>query len=78
MILYFKQGKNQKSRIGISITTKVGKATVRNRFKRLIRETFRFSAIKDAGFDILVVVSTSFKGGALPEILTQLFQKIKK
>jgi len=44
------------SRLGISVDRKVGKAVVRNRIKRWIRETFRLhqSRLKE-GIDILLI-----------------------
>jgi ribonuclease P protein component len=45
------------TRIGFSITKKVGKANIRNRYKRILRDMFRNSDIREKGFDILVIVS---------------------
>ncbi len=49
------------SRLGISVSTKVGNAVLRNRFKRLIREKFRNSNIKLKNLDMLIVVYRPFK-----------------
>ncbi len=55
---YFKQSANEfnATRIGISISKKVGCAVLRNRLKRLIRENFRASQSKFLSLDVLVVV----------------------
>ena len=45
------------TRIGISVSKKVGSAKIRNRLKRLIRENFRVSGAKAKGVDILFVTS---------------------
>jgi len=56
---YFKPTKENEihSRIGISVSKKVGKAKTRNIFKREIRETFRVSKLRERGLDLLFVVS---------------------
>jgi len=56
---YYKPGKSSDSstRIGISVSKKVGKAKIRNKFKRQIREQFRVSNLKNRGLDVLFVVS---------------------
>ena len=59
LIVYFKKNSFNQTRIGISASRKVGKSTVRNRCKRLIREHFRQSNMKLSGYDILFVISWS-------------------
>ncbi len=58
-IIYYKKNPFNLTRIGLSVSKKIGKAPFRNRFKRLLRETFRLSDFKFLGFDILIVVSWS-------------------
>ena len=48
---------NSISRIGFSITTKVGNAVLRNRTRRILKEIFRLKGDKTLGLDILVVVN---------------------
>ncbi len=44
-------------RIGISVSKRVGKSTVRNRIKRLLREAFRLNKGKlEEGLDVVVIV----------------------
>ncbi len=45
------------SRVGISISKKVCKAHLRNRLKRVFREFFRNSDLKNTGHDYFLVVS---------------------
>ena len=60
---YYKKSKidSKLTRIGISVSKKVGKANFRNPLKRLIRENFRTSVFKNLGRDISFVVSTRCK-----------------
>jgi ribonuclease P protein component len=58
-IIYYKKNSLNLTRIGLSVPKKIGKASVRNRLKRLIREYFRQSSSKYLGYDILFVVSWS-------------------
>ncbi len=45
------------TRIGISVSRKVGNAVKRNRLKRIIREIFRTSNYKNSGLDLLFSIS---------------------
>ncbi|OFZ23437.1 MAG: ribonuclease P protein component [Bdellovibrionales bacterium RIFOXYA1_FULL_36_14] len=60
---YYKKSKidSEQTRIGISVSRKVGKSNFRNLLKRLIRENFRTSVFKNLGKDISFVVSTRCK-----------------
>lgn len=45
---------NQASRLGVSLSKRVGSAPIRNRWKRLLREAFRINqASLPAGFDLV-------------------------
>ena len=57
LIVYFKKNSLGHSRLGISVSKKIGNSPTRNRFKRILRELYRKSAIRNFEFDILLVVS---------------------
>ena len=57
LVIYYMNNNVGKSRIGISISKKVGKANVRNRIRRYIKESYRLnidSKIK-RGYDIVFI-----------------------
>ena len=57
LVIYTKQNGQKKSRIGISVSKKVGKANVRNKVRRYIKEAYRLNVdpeIKN-GIDIVFI-----------------------
>ena len=56
-IAYIAKGKTHRSRLGITVTKKVGHAATRNRIKRIIREYFRLNRQRLTTFwDINIIV----------------------
>ena len=56
LAMYARKSKNAENRIGITVSTKVGKAVVRNCVRRRIREAYRINENRfKKGVDIIIV-----------------------
>ena len=56
MVIYCRKNKLSKNQLGITVSTKIGKAVVRNRVRRRLREIYRLQEDKLLpGYDIVVV-----------------------
>ena len=59
LVGYCQKNRQGKTRLGVTVSTKLGKAVVRNRVRRRIREIFRLSQGKmKQGYDCIVVART--------------------
>lgn len=62
LVMYVVNMDRQETRIGISVSKKVGNSVVRHRFARLVRESFRLNQDKlKNGYDIIVVARAAAK-----------------
>ena len=56
LALYVRKNGREESRLGLTVSTKVGKAVVRNRTRRRLREIYRTNEDKLlSGYDVVVV-----------------------
>ena len=59
LVLYARKNRTEGNRVGITVSKKLGKAHVRNRTRRRIREVYRLNEDKFLpGWDIVVVART--------------------
>ena len=67
LVMYVLDNNMKNSRIGISVSKKVGNSIVRHRITRLIRECYRLNEDKlERNIDIVVVVRIQAKGRTKP------------
>ena len=59
LVLYARKNRTATNRIGITVSKKLGKANVRNRVRRRLREVYRLNEEKfQTGWDIVIVART--------------------
>ena len=78
-IVLFAPGHHQRSRLGVTVTKRVGNAVTRNRIKRLFRDFFRLKR-DDLGayLDIVIIAKKEAAGLTSAETFTHLERLFKK
>lgn len=74
LVVYAMENDRLHSRVGLSVSRKVGNAVVRNRYKRLFREAFRLLQQElPTGLDLILIP----RSGEIPT-LTQVMASLRK
>ena len=75
LIVYLVDNRQHPTRLGVTVSKKVGKAHQRAYMKRLIREAFRQSSLRQSsGFDVSIIAKRGVEPPKLHELITQLNQ----
>ena len=80
LVLYiYRNGKNDFNRFGVSVSKKVGKSVIRNRVRRLIKESHRINSYRlKQGYDLVVIARTNAKNKSYQQIENSLINLFKK
>ena len=79
LVLYARKNRGQTNRVGITVSKKLGKAHVRNRTRRRLREVYRLSEEKfRPGWDIVVVARTKAVDAEFSQLVRSYLTLAKK
>ncbi len=79
LVLYFMPNGTAGTRFGVSVSSKVGNAVVRNKIKRQIKEILRGNLdIIRKGYDIIFIVRIRCKSASFAQITSSLMHLLKK
>lgn len=69
LVMYVEENPKGESKLGISVSKKVGNSVVRHRLARLIRETYRLNKeMFNSGLNIIVIARVTAKDRSFAEI----------
>ena len=69
LVLYARKNRTESNRVGVTVSKKLGKAHIRNRVRRRIREVYRLNEEAfQPGWDIVVVARTKAIGADFKEL----------
>lgn len=78
-LLYYTTSKNRNIKIGISVSKKVGKAVMRNRARRVIREAITpFLECLKHNYNIIIVARENILNFSFKEISNDILVMLKK
>lgn len=78
-IAYGRPNGGRPTRLGVTVSRKVGKAHVRNRVKRLVREAFRRHRLEmPRGLDLVLVARNDRPPEGYPQVLEELLTAARR
>jgi ribonuclease P protein component len=79
LVLYIYKNKKDFNRLGIVVSKKVGKSVIRNRIKRLIKESFRLNCCDlKTGYDLIFIARNASNDKKFKYINNSVINLLKK
>ena len=79
LVLYARKNRTSCNRVGITVSKKLGKAHIRNRTRRRIREVYRLNEEKfTPGWDIVIVARSKAVDAEFPKLTKSFLTLAKK
>ena len=79
LVLYARKNRTGENRVGITVSKKLGKANVRNRIRRRLREVYRLNEEKfQPGWDIVVVARSKALDAKFSDLVKSYLSLAKK
>ena len=79
VVIYLLKRRDNRKRLGITATKKVGKACVRNRARRLIYENMRlFIPVMQPGYDVVVVARNTIVSSTFFAVQKEILYFLRK
>ena len=78
LVLFVRPNEHGRPRLGVTVTRRVGKSAVRNRLRRLVRESFRRHRHEIEAWDLVVNVRASAVGSRYDEIERELLRLLRR
>ena len=79
LVLYARKNRTEGNRVGVTVSKKLGKAHIRNRVRRRLREVYRINEEKFLpGYDIVVVARTRAIFGRYADLEDNFRRQLKK
>ena len=79
LVVYVRPNRRGRNRLGVTVSTKLGHAVVRNRCRRCLREVYRLETPRlRQGYDIILVARTRTATAPWPELQRQFRRLCRK